>query len=463
MSRKELYIQVVFNTPLKTSFTYLPPENLSEDEEESLGCGVRVSAYLGKRKMTGFIISVSEEKPDGDFSLKRIEKVIDPVPLFNAQYYETVKWISAMYLCSEGEALFKMVPAGKQERKPNLFSDIDDDYTEVVLNEEQKAAAEKIIKSSSSLFYLFGVTGSGKTEVYLKAAEETLSSGKGVIYLVPEIALTHQMIDYVYKRFGNRVAVLHSGITPSQRLHNWRRIQSGEADIVVGARSAVFAPLKDPGLIIIDEEHESSYKAGQTPRYHARQIAMHRIKKGGGRLVMGSATPSLEAYHLMKTGVIEEVRLNSIAAGGSAPEVEIIDVSDSSSAISDQLAEEIRKTAAEGRQTILFLNRRGFFYYFHCRNCGYEMTCRQCSVPLTLHRDRNRMICHYCGFSRPPADVCPECGSVEIGYSGFGTEKIETDIQRYFPHLKIARLDRKTAFRKRNTLKRCLIRSEKGK
>ena len=461
MSEKEIYLQVVFNTPLKTSFTYLPPENISEDELAALECGVRVSAYLGKRKMTGFIISVSENKPEGDFKLKRIEKVIDSVPLFDSYYYETVKWISSMYLCSEGEALFKMVPSGKQERNPNLFSDIDEEFTEVILNEEQKAASEKIIGGSSTLYYLFGITGSGKTEVYLKAAEKTLEGGKGVIYLVPEIALTHQMIDYVYKRFGDRVAVLHSGITQSQKLHNWRRIQSGEADIVVGARSAVFAPMKDPGLIIIDEEHESSYKAGQTPRYHARQIAMHRIKKSGGKLVMGSATPSMEAYHLMKNGVIEEVRLENIAAGGSVPEVEIVDVSNSSSAISDKLAEEIRKTAAEGRQTILFLNRRGLFYYFHCRNCGYEMTCRQCSVPLTLHKDRNRMICHYCGFSRPPESVCPECGSVEIGYSGFGTEKIETDIHKYFPHLKIARLDRDSV-QKKEYLKNVLESFRKG-
>ncbi len=461
MGKKEIYLQVVFNTPLKNTFTYLPPENISHEEEISLVCGVRVSAFLGKRKMTGFIVSVSDEKPEGDFELKRIEKIIDKIPLFDEDYHETVKWISSMYLCSEGEALFRMVPGGRQERKPNLFEDIDDDYSEVVLNDEQVSAVEKITESGKSLFYLFGVTGSGKTEVYLKAAEECLSRGKGVIYLVPEIALTHQMIDYVYKRFGDRVAVLHSGITPSQKLHNWRRIQKGEADIVIGARSAVFAPVRDPGLIIIDEEHESSYKAGQTPRYHARQIAMYRIKRSGGKLVMGSATPSLEAYNLMKTGVIEEVRLNRIAAGGGIPEVEIVDVSESSSAISDRLAEEIRQTASEGRQVILFLNRRGFFYYFHCRSCGYEMTCRQCSVPLTLHRDRNRMICHYCGYSRAPAEVCPECGSLEIGYTGFGTEKIESDIQRYFPHLKIARLDRDSV-RKKEYLKNVLESFRKG-
>lgn len=461
MNHKEIYFQIVFNTPLKNSFSYLPPENLTDEETDSLSCGVRVSAYLGKRKMTGFVVSSTEERPEGDFEIKRIEKIIDPVPLFDEEYYETVKWISSMYLCSEGEALFKMVPAGKQERKPNLFEDIDDDYTEVILNDEQVSAAERINNSSSSLFYLFGVTGSGKTEVYLKAAEKTLSEGRGVIYLVPEIALTHQMIDYVYKRFGDRVAVLHSGITPSQKLHNWRRIQKGEADIVIGARSAVFAPVKDPGLIIIDEEHESSYKAGQTPRYHARQIAMHRIKRCGAKLIMGSATPSLEAYHLMKTGVIEDIRLKRIAAGGGNPEVEIVDVSDSRSAVSEKLSEEIRKTTAEGRQVILFLNRRGFFYYFHCRDCGYEMTCRQCSVPLTLHKDRNRMICHYCGFSRPPVTVCPECGSLEIGYSGFGTEKIENDIKKYFPHLKIARLDRDSV-QKKEYLKEVLDSFRKG-
>ena len=461
MEEDKKYLQVVFSTPLKNSFTYLPPENLSSEEFNSISCGIRVSAYFGRRKMTGFVVSVGNDKPDGDFQIKRVEKIIDTEPLFDEDYYETVKWIASMYLCSEGEALFKMVPGGKQERKPNLFSDIDDDYTEVVLNDEQTEAVEKINKSTNSLFYLFGVTGSGKTEVYLSMAEKTLSLGKAVIYLVPEIALTHQMIDYVYKRFGDRVAVLHSGITPSQKLHNWRRIQNGDADIVVGARSAVFAPVKDPGLIIIDEEHESSYKAGQTPRYHARQIAMHRVKRGGGKLIMGSATPSLEAYHLMKTGVIDEVRLTKIAAGGGFPAVKIVDVSESKSAISDQLADEIRKTTAEGRQVILFLNRRGYFYYFHCRNCCYEMTCRQCSVPLTLHKDRNRLICHYCGYSQPPVNVCPDCGSYEVGYSGFGTEKIENDVKKYFPHLKIARLD-KDSVQKKSYLKEVLDSFRKG-
>lgn len=162
MNHKEIYFQIVFNTPLKNSFSYLPPENLTDEETDSLSCGVRVSAYLGKRKMTGFVVSSTEERPEGDFEIKRIEKIIDPVPLFDEEYYETVKWISSMYLCSEGEALFKMVPAGKQERKPNLFEDIDDDYTEVILNDEQVSAAERINNSSSSLFYLFGVTGSGK-------------------------------------------------------------------------------------------------------------------------------------------------------------------------------------------------------------------------------------------------------------------------------------------------------------
>ncbi len=202
MSQKEIYLQVVFNTPLKTSFSYLPPENISDEELLKLDCGVRVSAHFGRRKMTGFIISLTEKKPEGDFEIKRIDKIIDTVPLFDSDYFETVKWISSMYLCSEGEALLN--GAAGNRRESQSFSDIDDDYKSVSLNDEQKSAAETICESTKSLFYLFGITGSGKTEVYLKAAEEILKKGKGVIYLVPEIALTHQMIDYVYKRFGDR-------------------------------------------------------------------------------------------------------------------------------------------------------------------------------------------------------------------------------------------------------------------
>ncbi|MCL2294332.1 MAG: primosomal protein N' [Spirochaetes bacterium] len=449
-----MYVEVVFNIPLKTTFHYTIPEKLAED---NIKTGMRVSAQLKNRKLTGFVVSVSEKLPTSgmfskDIVIKDIERIIDKEPLFDESYYSLARWVSGMYMCSEGEALFSMIPSGRREKDfdIDIAEEGTEDFTHITLNKAQKSVIEKIrcipseSRSNNSLFYLYGVTGSGKTEVYLQIAEDVLAQGKSVIYLVPEIALTHQLMDYVTARFGKNIAVLHSGLTPSQRLKQWRKIQSGDAKVVLGARSAVFAPVKNLGLIIIDEEHEATYKSGSTPRYHARQVAMYRIKAAEGKLIMGSATPSVEAYHLMADAdaVLEKCELPEIAAGGTFAPVKIIDMKNESSAISSYLAERIREITSKKGQVILFLNRRGFFYYYHCLFCRYEFKCRQCSVSLTYHKERNKLLCHYCGYSETPLKICPSCGSSEVGYSGFGTEKIESDINTLFPYLKSQRLDK---------------------
>jgi primosomal protein N' (replication factor Y) len=362
--------------------------------------------------------------------------------LFDARSVALAQWVADMYLCSVGEALGAMLPGGRREVEPEA---VDDGPLpgggQVVLSEEQRLAIARIASASSGFFYLFGVTGSGKTEVFLQASREMLRRGRGVIYLVPEISLTHQVVDVFQRFLGEEVAVLHSGLTPSQRLQGWRRLREGTARVAIGARSAVFAPVQRLGLVIIDEEHEASYKSGTTPRYHARQVAMHRASEEGALLVMGSATPSLEAYHAMKTGRVENLRLPERLSGGSMPSVEIRDLRGEKGPISRPLIAEIRRTHAEGRQSILFLNRRGFAHFFHCRSCGFEMKCRRCSVSLTFHKHSNRMVCHYCGYRSPPVEVCPSCGSMDVGYSGFGTERIEEEVQRLFPELQVRRVD----------------------
>jgi len=446
-----MYIEVVFNIPLKTIFYYTIPNELAE---ESIKTGMRVSAGFGNRKLTGFIVNILKEKPDVEFEIKNIQRIIDKEPLFDDDYYNLAKWISGMYMCSTGEALFSMIPSGRKEKD----FDIDiaeeglENFAHIILNNGQKSVIEKIQCSKNSLFYIYGVTGSGKTEVYLHIAEDVLAQGKSVIYLVPEIALTHQLMDYMTVRFGKNIAVLHSGLTPSQKLKQWRRIQADDAKIILGARSAVFAPVKNLGLIILDEEHEATYKSGSTPRYHARQVAMHRIKTAGGKLIMGSATPSVEAYHLMAEGILEKCELLEIAAGGVFAPVKVVDMKGENSAISSYLAEKIREVTARKGQVILFLNRRGFFYYYHCLYCGHEFKCRQCSVSLTYHKERNKLVCHYCGYSETPSRICPSCSSSEVGYSGFGTEKIESDINKFFPYLKSQRLD-KDSIKKTSSVK----------
>jgi primosomal protein N' (replication factor Y) len=434
-------VEVVFNLPLHRRFTYAVPEGME------IRTGMRVTAPFRSRRLLGYVVAGNVSPPEGVAEIREVLRRIDARPLFEERLLALAGWLSGMYLCSLGEALGAMLPGGRREVESEemvgeaweAWEALED--REIRLSAGQQEAVDRLSAARSGLFYLHGVTGSGKTEVFLRAAAATLAAGRGVIYLVPEIALTHQVVEVFSKRFGPTVAVLHSGLTPSQRLAEWGRVLAGEARLVIGARSAVFAPLRDLGLLVIDEEHEGSYKSGTTPRYHARQVAMHRAQSEGAVLVMGSATPSLEAWQAIRAGRLACFTLGERLSGGSLPEVQIRSLAGESVPLSRALIAEIRRTKEAGRQTILFLNRRGFAYFFHCRSCGFEMKCRRCSVALTFHKKRGRMVCHYCGYQTPPVAVCPECGSVDVGYSGFGTEKIEEELARLFPDLAVRRID----------------------
>ncbi len=432
------YIELVFNLPLNSRFTYTMSDHMPTPE-----LGSRVMAPFGRRKLPGFVVGFPSAAPVGLKQLRDIERVIDATPLFDDTFLELAIWVSEMYHCSLGEALSAMTPTGRSEREaPGLGPD-EEAYHVVPdqLSADQAKALEAVTTGSPGLYYLDGITGSGKTEVFLRVAEFVLARGQSVIYLVPEIALTHQVVDTLRARLSVPCAVLHSRLTPSQRLGEWNRIRSGEARVVIGARSAVFAPLQDLGLIVLDEEHESGYKSSSAPRYHARQVAMKRCARAGAYLLMGSATPSVEAWYLMEQGRIQRLELRGRVAGGKLPDIDLVPLKGSDKALSKQLVEEIRATHSAGKQSILFLNRRGFSYFFHCRSCGYEMKCRSCSVNLTYHKQAGRMVCHYCGYKTQPIQVCPDCGSLDLGYSGFGTERVEEELSAHFPDLRIGRLD----------------------
>ncbi|MBN2553163.1 MAG: primosomal protein N' [Spirochaetales bacterium] len=428
-------IEVVFNLPVHQKFTYSLPEHLE------LSVGYRVVAPFGSRRLTGYVVGVDAAPPPGVPEIKRIERPVDKRPVFDEGLLDLAAWLSDMYLCSLGEAVATMLPGGRREVEPEEMGGDLALARDLTLSEHQRSAIQRISSAEGGLFYLHGVTGSGKTEVFLQVSREMLRRGRGVIYLVPEISLTHQAVDMFQAFLNQPVAVLHSGLTRSQRLRAWLDLLDGTARLVIGARSAVFAPVRDLGLIIIDEEHEGSYKSGTTPRYHARQVAMHRSRTEKAVLVMGSATPSLEAYHYMSSGTLERLSLPERLSGGSMPVVRIQDLNGQSVPLSKPLIREIRRTHEEGRQSILFLNRRGFSYFFHCRSCGYQMKCRNCSVSLTFHKQKNSMVCHYCGYRSRPVEACPECGSMDVGYSGFGTERIEEEIERLFPDLTVRRVD----------------------
>lgn len=431
------YVVVAFDLPVDREFSYREPEGLEAP------VGSRVEAAFGRRMLVGWVVSRDAACELDPALVKPYRRVVDAEPLFCPDTLELARWLAGMYFCSLGEALAAMMPSGRRKAKPEAggFDEVRVEPSPIAASAEQKAALARIVSGRGGRYYLYGPTGAGKTEVFLQAAEAALAEGRGVIYLVPEIALTHQVVEAVKRRFGQRCAVLHSGLTPSRRLAEWRRLQSGEADIAVGARSAVFAPVRNLGLVVLDEEHEGSYKSGSSPRYHARQAAMRRAAIAGARLVMGSATPSVEAWRLMNEGGLERLSLSKRLAGGELPQIEVVDMRLESGALSARLVDEIRRVRAEGGQSILFLNRRGFSYFWTCRACGAEASCKHCSVGLTYHKERGRMVCHYCGYSAEPPGACPSCGSLDTGWAGFGTERVEEDAARLFPELRIARLD----------------------
>jgi primosomal protein N' (replication factor Y) len=302
---------------------------------------------------------------------------------------------------------------------------------------------EAVSRKSFAVFLLHGVTGSGKTEVYLRAIAGLAGTGKGAIVLVPEIALTPQLLSRFRRRFGDRVAVLHSGLTDRERADEYRRIQSGQVDVAIGARSAVFAPFAKVGLIIVDEEHENSYKQEEGLRYHARDVAVMRAKIENAVAVLGSATPSLESFYNAKTGKYHYLRLASRVDHRPMPEVEIIDVKTlpKNSRYSPRLVDEIKKRLESNEQTLLLLNRRGFSSVLICRDCGTAIKCPSCSVSLTFHKSDGKLKCHYCGFFTRPPDKCPRCQSVELKQIGSGTQKVEEELQAFFPDARLKRMD----------------------
>lgn len=442
-----MFAKVLFDLPLNNDFTYKIPEDLID----SVKIGIRVNVPFRSYSKIGFVVDIIEEY-DTTYSIKEIKRVVDKEAIFDINQIELAKWMSKFYLCSIGEALALQIPGGKREKAISMSINEEDISTRKIekLSHEQNLALEKLKKKESALYYLYGVTGSGKSEIYFRFAKEIIKENKQVIYLVPEITLTHQLIQQVSKRFDNEVAILHSAMTKSQRLSQWLKIFKNEVSIVIGVRSAIFAPFHNLGLVIIDEEHETSYKSSQTPRYHARQIAQYLCKKNNAILIMGSATPSLEAYKLMKEKKIERIELLNRVGFGHLPKIKIIDMLNEKNIISKTLEKEIINTLKKKKQVILFLNRRGFSYYFHCRSCGYEMKCPNCSISLTYHKNTNSMTCHYCGYKTKPIQVCPDCNSLDVGYRGFGTEMVEEEMKSLFPLAKIDRLDGDVAKDKKN-------------
>ncbi len=343
------------------------------------------------------------------------------------------------------------------ERNP-FFHKVERQSKKLEFTEEQQNAyneiSDKMDKNKYEEYLIYGVTGSGKTEIYLQLIEKALNNNKTSIMLVPEISLTPQTVDRFIARFGEEnIAVLHSKLSIGERFDQWNKIKSGQAKIVIGARSAIFAPVQNLGIIIIDEEHDSSYKSESTPRYNAKDVARYLCYESNIPLVLGSATPDTGSlYRTMKKQSVL-LRLNKRANNAKLPEIEVVDLREelskkNKSMLSEKLQESIKENLENKKQTILFLNRRGFSTFVMCRDCGYTAKCKNCDITLTYHKSTNKLKCHYCGYETKVITKCPECGSENIRYFGTGTQKLESEINTLFPEAKTIRMDVDTVTKK---------------
>ncbi|MFQ5900311.1 MAG: primosomal protein N' [Thermodesulfobacteriota bacterium] len=475
MLKKNLFYEVAVDLPIYTSLYYRIPEGLASLVDK----GKRVVVPIGRRRSVGYVVGLPNTTSSGFIGgiekskIKDIIDILDEAPLFDDRHLALYKWISAYYFAPLGEVirtamvgetnpksdkLFEKVGRKKHRKRkhkaPPLLNKENLTQDNHTLSSEQEKALNSINKGlhgeKFSPYLLFGVTGSGKTEVYLRAIKEALMLKKKAIFLIPEISLAPRFARILLAEFPDRVAIIHSGLTKRDRYEQWQGIKKGKVDIVVGTRSAVFAPLKDLGLIIVDEEHDPSYKQEEGVKYNARDVALMMGKLLKLTVVLGSATPSIESFYNTKVGKLSLLELTQRVEDKGLPKVDVIDMKgkQKDSVISEVLEKAIEVNLEAGLQTILFLNRRGFSSFILCKDCGYIYRCENCNVSLTLHKGNNILKCHYCNLSRRPPDRCTNCNGYNLMPVGLGTEKLEEKIRKIFPDAGIARLDMDTARKK---------------
>lgn len=446
-----------------------------EDERIRVGQKVYVPFGQGDKIRDAYVFQILKEPEKEYKNLKSVREIDEDVAL-NEEIIDTCLWMKRRYLCKYIDAVKCFTPAGqksKRGKERNPYKDAEGETGQMPeLTEEQKQALgpveEAIGAARHDRFLLYGVTGSGKTEVYMRAAAKCLQEGRQAIMLVPEISLTKQVIERFIGRFGaENIAVLHSRLSLGERHDEWIRIRSGKVKIVIGARSAVFAPLERIGLVILDEEHEATYKSDMTPKYDAVEVALKRLQHHSGVLLLGSATPGISTYYRSCQGIYQRLELKSRYNQVALPEVSVVDMRSelkdgNRSIISRSLYRSMETALEKKQQIILFLNRRGYSTFISCRECGKVLKCPDCGISLTYHKEKNRAVCHYCGYEEEPPKSCPDCGSRYIRYFGTGTEKVEESVKELFPEALVERLDLDTT-RRKGSIERILSRFKKGK
>ena len=458
---KHAFADIIIPVAVTGSYTYGIPEEM----RGVLRRGSIVTVPFGQtRNATGLVINIHDTPPEG-FTPKEITGLLPEEASVNDRLTDFLLWVSEYYMAYPGEVMKAAIPAPEElpgvrvmKRKRSAVGPYSGEIIPPVrLNEMQEQAIIKIreLYNEHETVLLHGVTSSGKTEIYIHLMQEQLARGRQVLYMLPEIALTSQIIERLRRHFGDSIGVFHSRLTTAARREVWRKVSDGTLRAVLGVRSSLFLPFSDLGLIIVDEEHDSSYKQyDPAPRYHARDAAMMLSRIHGGRTLLGSATPSLESYHNASSGRYGFVELMTRYGDVMMPQMIVADTRSfgkkikMTSHFTQRLLEAITEALGKEEQVILFQNRRGFSPYLMCPDCGWVPGCTNCSVSYTYHKSIGKMVCHYCGRSTKLPAACPECGSEAMTTRGFGTEKIEEEIRLLFPSARVVRMDQDTTRRR---------------
>ncbi len=450
------YVQVLvdINKLGTKTFSYLVPEELKND----IKIGQSVLVPFGRRKegLKAYVVGFSSYLEEG-IKAKYISEILESDPLFSLEYLKLLDWVASYYFCDIQAVLNTALPQKffeknvKKYRKPRkenlIYNNFKKEKNEHILSDEQKKVYEEIKKVNAKTSLIYGITGSGKTEIYFKLIEDTIEKNKNVIFLAPEIALVSQLTMRTIERFGaESVAIWHSSITEAEKYETWKKLRNNEIKILFGARSAVFAPIRDLGMVIVDEEHESSYKQTMpNPRYNAKEVAKKLCELYDAKLILGSATPSIESYY-------EAVNTNSLFKlktrynSAKLPKVSVVDMKveraeKNYTIFSRTLIKQTKETVEKGNQVIFLINRRGFSSYTQCMECGEVLMCEKCAIPLIYHIQTNSYKCHYCNYEKKGEVRCPKCNSTALENFGIGSQKAEVVAREIFPDYRIERLD----------------------
>lgn len=459
--------EVIIPRAIRGTLSYSLPETIENPQK-----GMRVLVPLATKEVVGIIADIHDEIEPTDFKMRDVIALLDPDPIATQTQLQLWKWMADYYMCPIGEVMSAALPAkaldkhyilAEHARRRVKLPEFNGETEPLhALDDQQQHALDNLRTTDHQVNLLYGVTGSGKTEVYMHLIREALDRGEQVLYLVPEIALTTQLTDRLQRVFGNQCLVYHSRVSDAVRMETYRQLlltdPAEKPRVIIGARSAVFLPLRQPGWIIVDEEHEQSYKQQEpAPRYHARSVAIMLAAMAGKdcRVVLGSATPSIETWHNCTIGKYGLIRMPLRYRGIEMPRIRLIDLQrqyhrkEMDGHLSDPLVQRMNEELHRGKQIILFQNRRGYAPWISCNSCGKPLTCPHCDVSMTMHKRIEMMSCHYCGTTIPIPTVCPHCGG-EMKMHGLGTERLEDEVSQLFPSARILRLDLDTTRQKNN-------------